>query len=84
MYNQCDLSHTFYEHLYFVLFFGTAHKYHSREEFLNDIQLLVTNCRAYNGLDSQFTRQAEAILKVTQEALEQVTLPSCLSQAIDA
>ncbi|KAL0893102.1 hypothetical protein ABMA27_014741 [Loxostege sticticalis] len=48
-----------------------AHKYHSRDEFLRDIQLLVDNCRAYNGINSQFTRQAEAILKVTQEALEQ-------------
>ncbi|XP_039753965.1 transcription initiation factor TFIID subunit 1 isoform X2 [Pararge aegeria] len=48
-----------------------AHKYHSREEFLRDIQLLVDNCRAYNGPNSQFTRQAEAVLKVTQEALEQ-------------
>ncbi|XP_041978087.1 transcription initiation factor TFIID subunit 1 isoform X2 [Aricia agestis] len=48
-----------------------AHKYHSREEFLRDIQLLVDNCRAYNGPNSQFTRQAEAILKVTKEALEQ-------------
>ncbi|CAG4983002.1 unnamed protein product [Colias eurytheme] len=48
-----------------------AHKYHSREEFLRDIQLLVDNCRAYNGPNSQFTRQAEAVLKVTQESLEQ-------------
>ncbi|XP_052759562.1 transcription initiation factor TFIID subunit 1 isoform X2 [Galleria mellonella] len=48
-----------------------AHKYHSREEFLRDIQLLVDNCRAYNGPNSQFTRQAEEILRVTQEALEQ-------------
>ncbi|XP_072931963.1 transcription initiation factor TFIID subunit 1 [Epargyreus clarus] len=48
-----------------------AHKYHSREEFLRDIQLLVDNCRAYNGPVSQFTRQAEAVLKVTQESLEQ-------------
>ncbi|XP_050560992.1 transcription initiation factor TFIID subunit 1 isoform X2 [Spodoptera frugiperda] len=48
-----------------------AHKYHSRNDFLRDIQLLVDNCRAYNGPNSQFTRQAEHILKVTQEALEQ-------------
>ncbi|KAJ0177252.1 hypothetical protein K1T71_007261 [Dendrolimus kikuchii] len=48
-----------------------AHKYHSRYEFLRDIQLLVDNCRGYNGPNSQFTRQAEAILKVTQESLEQ-------------
>ncbi|XP_022830703.1 transcription initiation factor TFIID subunit 1 isoform X5 [Spodoptera litura] len=48
-----------------------AHKYHSRNDFLRDIQLLVDNCRAYNGPNSQFTRQAEIILKVTQEALEQ-------------
>ncbi|KAG7302944.1 hypothetical protein JYU34_012938 [Plutella xylostella] len=48
-----------------------AHKYHSRAEFLRDIQLLVDNCRAYNGPTSQFTRQAETILNVTQEALEQ-------------
>ncbi|XP_075973606.1 TATA-box binding protein associated factor 1 isoform X2 [Anticarsia gemmatalis] len=48
-----------------------AHKYHSRNDFLRDIQLLVDNCRAYNGPTSQFTRQAEAILKVTQDSLEQ-------------
>ncbi|CAH2037396.1 unnamed protein product, partial [Iphiclides podalirius] len=48
-----------------------AHKYHSREDFLKDVQLLVDNCRAYNGVNSQFTRQAETILKVTREALEQ-------------
>lgn len=48
-----------------------AHKYHSREEFLRDVQLLVDNCRAYNGPNSQFTRQAEAVLKVTQDALGQ-------------
>ncbi|XP_026724959.1 transcription initiation factor TFIID subunit 1 isoform X4 [Trichoplusia ni] len=48
-----------------------AHKYHSRNEFLRDIQLLVDNCRAYNGPNSQFTRQAEIILKITQESLEQ-------------
>ncbi|XP_049868741.1 transcription initiation factor TFIID subunit 1 isoform X3 [Pectinophora gossypiella] len=48
-----------------------AHKYHSREDFLRDVNLLVENCRAYNGPNSQFTRQAEAILKVTQDALEQ-------------
>ncbi|XP_047505448.1 transcription initiation factor TFIID subunit 1 [Pieris napi] len=48
-----------------------AHKYHSRAEFLRDIQLLVDNCRAYNGLNSQFTRQAEAVLQVTQESLDQ-------------
>ncbi|XP_013169257.1 PREDICTED: transcription initiation factor TFIID subunit 1 isoform X1 [Papilio xuthus] len=48
-----------------------AHKYHSREDFLKDVQLLVDNCRAYNGINSQFTRQAEAILKVTRESLEQ-------------
>ncbi|VVD00816.1 transcription initiation factor TFIID subunit 1 isoform X1 [Leptidea sinapis] len=47
-----------------------AHKYHSRAEFLYDVQLLVDNCRAYNGPNSQFTRQAEALLKVTQESLE--------------
>ncbi|XP_068631569.1 transcription initiation factor TFIID subunit 1 [Battus philenor] len=48
-----------------------AHKYHSREDFLKDVQLLVDNCRAYNGVNSQFTRQAETILKVTRESLEQ-------------
>ncbi|CAH0579290.1 unnamed protein product [Chrysodeixis includens] len=48
-----------------------AHKYHSRNEFLRDIQLLVDNCRAYNGPNSQFTRQAEIILKITQDSLEQ-------------
>lgn len=52
----------------------SAHKYHSRDEFLRDVQLLVDNCRAYNGPTSQFTKQAETILKLTQESLEQVLL----------
>lgn len=56
--------------------FVSAHKYHSREEFLRDIQLLVDNCRAYNGPNSQFTRQAETILSVTKVSLEQVSVKS--------
>lgn len=48
-----------------------AHKYHSRAEFLQDIELLADNCRAYNGPNSQFTRQAEAIQAVVRDTLNQ-------------
>ncbi|KAL4704937.1 hypothetical protein ACJJTC_013394 [Scirpophaga incertulas] len=50
-------------------------------EFLSDIQLIVDNCRAYNGVNSQFTRQAEAILKVTQDALDQFSDNVCQLEA---
>nr|XP_018902266.1 PREDICTED: transcription initiation factor TFIID subunit 1-like [Bemisia tabaci] len=46
-----------------------AHKYHSRQEFLHDIELILENCILYNGKDSSFTQQAEQLVSITKEAL---------------
>ncbi|XP_012257174.2 transcription initiation factor TFIID subunit 1 [Athalia rosae] len=49
----------------------TAHKYHSRHEFLRDIEQILENCTVYNGKDSPFTLKAEALVKVCKETLEE-------------
>lgn len=47
-----------------------THKYHSRADFLADIQLIANNCEKFNGSDSNFTRQAKALVEFTKVALE--------------
>ncbi|XP_055699483.1 transcription initiation factor TFIID subunit 1 isoform X1 [Phlebotomus papatasi] len=49
----------------------TAHKYHSREEFLQDIELIAKNCEQYNGSESNFTKQAKLILDCARSALDE-------------
>ncbi|XP_077286335.1 TATA-box binding protein associated factor 1 isoform X2 [Arctopsyche grandis] len=49
-----------------------AHKYHNRAEFLQDIELICRNCEAYNGAQSTFTQQAQTLLSVTRDALNQL------------
>ncbi|XP_065225060.1 transcription initiation factor TFIID subunit 1 isoform X2 [Planococcus citri] len=48
-----------------------AHKYHSRYEFLADIELIFNNCFVYNGRDSSFTERAEVVWKAAQTSLEE-------------
>lgn len=48
-----------------------AHKYHSRNEFLADIELIANNCEQYNGNDSNFTQQARMMVNTSREALAQ-------------
>ncbi|KAK4872343.1 hypothetical protein RN001_014372 [Aquatica leii] len=48
-----------------------AHKYHSRHEFLVDVQQILENCTLYNGKDSQFTHKAEAIVNVCRGTLDE-------------
>lgn len=50
----------------------SAHKYHNRAEFLEDIELICQNCEAYNGPQSPFTQQAHRILILARESLNQV------------
>lgn len=59
---------------FFVLFFifNTAHKYHSRNEFLHDIELILKNCIVYNGRDSSYSERAEALLKTAQSMMAEV------------
>lgn len=46
-----------------------AHKYHSRYEFLTDVEQILKNCELYNGKESQFTQKAELVVKVCRDTL---------------
>lgn len=50
-----------------------AHKYHNREEFLYDVDLILENSIAYNGEESQFTEKARALGRICRETLEEVS-----------
>lgn len=50
----------------------SSHKYHSRTEFLSDIQLISHNCEKFNGVESTFTKQAKVLVDFTKKALEEV------------
>ncbi|XP_031356543.1 transcription initiation factor TFIID subunit 1 isoform X2 [Photinus pyralis] len=49
----------------------SSHKYHSRHEFLVDVQQILENCILYNGKDSPFTQKAEAIVLVCRATLDE-------------
>lgn len=49
-----------------------AHKYHSRAEFLHDIQLIASNCEQYNGPESELTKDARILVEFTKGALDEV------------
>lgn len=50
----------------------TAHRYHSRAEFLADIELIAANCEQYNGSESRFTKNAKDLLHFARSQLEEV------------
>lgn len=52
----------------------TTHKYHSRAEFIADIELIANNCEQYNGSESNFTKQARTLVEFTRNALNEVNL----------
>lgn len=67
---------TFDLHVSFVLIFINIisdHKYHSRTEFMHDMELILTNSVRYNGQDSAFTQKAEILLQVTKDSLAEVS-----------
>ncbi|XP_037728761.1 transcription initiation factor TFIID subunit 1 isoform X3 [Drosophila subpulchrella] len=47
-----------------------SHRYHSRAEYLADIELIATNCEQYNGSDTRYTKFAKKILHYAQTQLE--------------
>ncbi|XP_016997522.2 transcription initiation factor TFIID subunit 1 isoform X6 [Drosophila takahashii] len=47
-----------------------THRYHSRAEYLADIELIATNCEQYNGSDTRYTKFAKKILEYAQTQLE--------------
>lgn len=48
-----------------------SHKYHSRKEFLDDVEKILNNCILYNGKESPFTQKAEALVKAARQTLEE-------------
>lgn len=48
-----------------------AHKYHSREEFFADVELLHRNSMQFNGAESQFTQKAKEIVDACRAALDE-------------
>ncbi|XP_011186353.2 transcription initiation factor TFIID subunit 1 isoform X5 [Zeugodacus cucurbitae] len=48
-----------------------AHRYHSRAEFLADIELIAANCEQYNGSESRFTKNAKDLLLFARTQLEE-------------
>ena len=51
-----------------------AHKYHNRIEFIQDIELILENSIAYNGIESQFTDKARNLVRISTETLDEVFL----------
>ncbi|KYN38772.1 Transcription initiation factor TFIID subunit 1 [Trachymyrmex septentrionalis] len=49
----------------------SAHKYHSRQEFLRDIEQILENCSIYNGKESPLTSKAELLVKVCKDTLDE-------------
>ncbi|KAL5109890.1 Transcription initiation factor TFIID subunit 1 [Taenia crassiceps] len=47
-------------------------RYHSREEFFNDADLILSNCRQYNGDESVLTRIARKMLDVARSTLDEM------------
>ncbi|XP_067663597.1 transcription initiation factor TFIID subunit 1-like isoform X1 [Haliotis asinina] len=48
-----------------------THKYHTREAFMEDVELIYTNSMAYNGADSPFTATARKLMTICKEALDE-------------
>ncbi|ESP02189.1 hypothetical protein LOTGIDRAFT_212720 [Lottia gigantea] len=57
------------------------HKYHSREEFIEDVELIYTNSLQYNGANSSYTAAGRKVVEMCKEHLQEVmnqgTLPLC-------
>ncbi|KFB52614.1 AGAP003882-PA-like protein [Anopheles sinensis] len=47
-----------------------SHKYHSRADFLADLQLIADNSEQYNGPEANFTKQARQMVEAARKELE--------------
>uniref|UniRef100_A0A146L8G5 Transcription initiation factor TFIID subunit 1 n=5 Tax=Lygus hesperus TaxID=30085 RepID=A0A146L8G5_LYGHE len=45
------------------------HKYHSRKDFIDDVEKILKNCVLYNGKESPFTQKAEALANAARDTL---------------
>ncbi|CRK95113.1 CLUMA_CG008591, isoform A [Clunio marinus] len=48
----------------------SAHRYHSRVDFLADIQLIAGNSEKFNGPESKLTKEAKVLVDFTKSSLE--------------
>ncbi|XP_064482007.1 transcription initiation factor TFIID subunit 1-like isoform X2 [Ornithodoros turicata] len=48
-----------------------AHKYHNREDFYHEVELLYKNSFQFNGADSQFTQKAKEIVDACRMSLDE-------------
>ncbi|XP_015118344.1 transcription initiation factor TFIID subunit 1 isoform X2 [Diachasma alloeum] len=48
-----------------------GHKYHNRHEFIRDVEQIRDNCILYNGKESMYTMNAEVLLKISRETLDE-------------
>ncbi|XP_032593428.1 transcription initiation factor TFIID subunit 1 isoform X2 [Drosophila grimshawi] len=48
------------------------HVYHSRAEYLADIDLIASNCEQYNGSEAQYTKNAKKIVEHAHSELQKV------------
>ncbi|XP_070491239.1 transcription initiation factor TFIID subunit 1 [Chironomus tepperi] len=47
-----------------------AHRYHSRNDFLNDLHLIASNSEKFNGEDSKLTKEAKVLVDFAKSSLE--------------
>ena len=47
----------------------SKHAYHSRSEFLRDMDLIYSNSKEFNGEQNEFTLKAKVLLDITKEKL---------------
>lgn len=55
------------------IFPSTDHVYHSRAEYLADMELIASNCEQYNGSEAQYTSYAKKIVEYAYTQLEEVS-----------
>lgn len=48
----------------------SAHRYHSRVDFLNDLHLIASNSEKFNGEDSKLTKEAKVLVDFAKSSLE--------------
>lgn len=48
----------------------SAHRYHSRVDFLADLQLIASNSEKFNGEDSKLTKEAQVLVDFAKTSLE--------------
>lgn len=51
-----------------------SHRYHSRADFLADVELIASNSEKFNGCDSKLTKDAKELVEFARTALETINI----------